>query len=111
MLVGIPREIKNHEYRVGLTPAGVRELVANGHQVLVEANAGKGIGFEDSDYTACGAAERDGPPPMWVPPKLSTYHAMLSSKLLTWYPAWIILSTSGIPATTSGPAGTPNWVK
>ena len=47
MLVGIPREIKNHEYRVGLTPAGVRELVANGHQVLVETEAGKGIGFED----------------------------------------------------------------
>jgi alanine dehydrogenase len=60
MLVGIPREIKNHEYRVGLTPAGVRELVANGHQVLVEANAGKGIGFEDSDYTACGASIAEG---------------------------------------------------
>ncbi len=60
MLVGIPREIKNHEYRVGLTPAGVRELVANGHQVLVEANAGKGIGFEDSDYAACGASIAEG---------------------------------------------------
>jgi len=55
MLVGIPKEIKNHEYRVGLTPAGVRELVANGHQVLVETSAGKGIGFEDADYTSCGA--------------------------------------------------------
>ena len=55
MLVGIPKEIKNHEYRVGLTPAGVRELVANGNQVLVETGAGKGIGFEDADYTGCGA--------------------------------------------------------
>ncbi len=47
MLVGIPKEIKNHEYRVGLTPAGVRELVDHGHEVLVETNAGQAIGFED----------------------------------------------------------------
>ncbi len=60
MLVGIPKEIKNHEYRVGLTPAGVRELVANGHQVLVETSAGKGIGFEDADYTAYGASIAEG---------------------------------------------------
>jgi alanine dehydrogenase len=56
MLVGVPREVKVHEYRVGLTPASVRELVAQGHQVLVEAGAGAGIGFPDEAYRAAGAA-------------------------------------------------------
>jgi len=56
MLVGVPREVKVHEYRVGLTPASVRELVAQGHQVLVETGAGAGIGFPDAAYTAAGAA-------------------------------------------------------
>ncbi len=55
MLVGVPSEIKNHEYRVGLTPAGVRELAANGHGVEVEHNAGAAIGFSDEDYIAAGA--------------------------------------------------------
>ena len=55
MLVGVPREIKNHEYRVGLTPAGVRELVAGGHQVLVETGAGAGAGCSDDDYSQAGA--------------------------------------------------------
>jgi alanine dehydrogenase len=59
MLVGIPKEIKNHEYRVGLTPAGVRELVGHGHEVLVETNAGQAIGFEDAEYLACGASIAD----------------------------------------------------
>jgi alanine dehydrogenase len=55
MLIGVPTEIKNHEYRVGLTPAGVKELVAQGHQVLVQTGAGVGVGFEDADYGAAGA--------------------------------------------------------
>jgi alanine dehydrogenase len=55
MLIAVPKEIKNHEYRVGLTPSPVRELSAHGHQVLVETNAGAGIGCEDSDYQAAGA--------------------------------------------------------
>ncbi|MCG6116316.1 MAG: alanine dehydrogenase [Mesorhizobium sp.] len=55
MLVGVPREIKTHEYRVGLTPGSVREYIANGHQVLVEAGAGAGIGASDDAYTAVGA--------------------------------------------------------
>jgi alanine dehydrogenase len=53
--VGVPREIKNHEYRVGLTPAGVRELKAHGHAVLVEAGAGAGIGIADAAYAKAGA--------------------------------------------------------
>ncbi|OYX39095.1 MULTISPECIES: alanine dehydrogenase [unclassified Sphingomonas] len=55
MRVGIPKEIKNHEYRVGLTPASVAELVRAGHQVIVQTGAGAGIDFEDSDYVEAGA--------------------------------------------------------
>ncbi|MET1026170.1 MAG: alanine dehydrogenase [Dongiaceae bacterium] len=56
MLIGVPKEIKNHEYRVGLVPSSVRELVHHGHKVIVEANAGTGIGFSDKDYKAAGAS-------------------------------------------------------
>ena len=55
MLIGVPKEIKNHEYRVGMTPISVREAVRNGHKVWVQANAGGGIGASDADYTAAGA--------------------------------------------------------
>ena len=55
MRIGVPKEIKNHEYRVGLVPAGVRELVASGHEVLVQSTAGAGIGVEDAAYVAAGA--------------------------------------------------------
>ena len=55
MRVGCPKEIKNHEYRVGLTPGSVREYVAHGHEVLVEAGAGAGIGADDNAYRAAGA--------------------------------------------------------
>ena len=55
MRVGVPREIKNHEYRVGLTPASVAELVAAGHEAIVETAAGNGIDFNDADYVAAGA--------------------------------------------------------
>ena len=58
MKIGVPKEIKIHEYRVGLVPAGVRELVDSGHQVLVQSGAGAGIGFEDSHYQAAGAIDR-----------------------------------------------------
>lgn len=56
MLVGVPKEIKNHEYRVGLTPSGARELIAHGHKVLVETQAGLAIGFTDEHYIAVGAS-------------------------------------------------------
>jgi alanine dehydrogenase len=56
MLIGVPKEIKNHEYRVGLAPDSVRELVHRGHQVLVQTQAGVGAGFEDADYVAAGAS-------------------------------------------------------
>ncbi len=59
MLIGVPKEIKNHEYRIGLTPAGVGELVRAGHKVLVETRGGASIGFEDDDYRAAGASVAD----------------------------------------------------
>lgn len=55
MRVGVPKEIKTHEYRVGLTPSSVREVVAHGHEVWVEHNAGQGIGADDGAYQAAGA--------------------------------------------------------
>ena len=54
MLVGVPKEIKDNEYRVGLVPSTVRELTANGHRVMIEAGAGLGAGLTDADYLAAG---------------------------------------------------------
>lgn len=56
MRIGVPKEIKNHEYRVGLTPASVSDLTAAGHQVVVESGAGAGIDFDDADYVGAGAS-------------------------------------------------------
>ena len=55
VLIGVPKEVKNHEYRVGLTPASVLELVKRGHQVIVEVDAGAAIDFTDDQYVAVGA--------------------------------------------------------
>ncbi len=60
MRIGVPKEIKTHEYRVGMTPASVRELVHRGHEVLVEAGVGAGIGCSDDAYRAAGAAVAAG---------------------------------------------------
>ena len=56
MRVGIPREVKNHEYRVAITPSGVRELVAHGHEVFVEKDAGVGSSITDDEFVAAGAS-------------------------------------------------------
>src|SRR5580704_8811469 len=56
MRIGVPKEIKVHAYRVGLVPAGVRELVGSGHEVLVETGAGNGIGVDDAQYKVAGAS-------------------------------------------------------
>ena len=55
MIVGIPKEVKNHEYRVAATPEGVRELVHAGHRVVVETTAGEGSAITDDHYVAAGA--------------------------------------------------------
>ena len=59
MLIGVPKEIKTHEYRVGMSPPGVRELVRLGHEVMVEHDAGHVIGIDDADYLAVGATIAD----------------------------------------------------
>ncbi len=66
MLIGIPREIKNHEYRVGMTPTSVREMCRHGHQVLVQTDAGIGIGATDADYQTAGAAIVDSAPEIYA---------------------------------------------
>ena len=55
MLIGVPKEIKSFENRVGMTPASVREAIAAGNEVLVERDAGHTIGFDNDDYEAAGA--------------------------------------------------------
>ena len=66
MLIGCPKEIKNHEYRVGLTPESVKELTVHGHAVWIETSAGMGIGATDDEYRAAGAEIKDGPDPIFA---------------------------------------------
>ena len=66
MRIGCPKEIKNHEYRVGLAPESVRELVTHGHEVWVETGAGLGIGADDAQYRQAGATIKDGPEPIFA---------------------------------------------
>jgi alanine dehydrogenase len=65
MKVGVPAEVKNHEYRVALTPAGVRELTAHGHEVLVQKDAGAGSSLDDDAYVAAGATIIPDPDEVW----------------------------------------------
>lgn len=66
MKVGVPREVKNHEYRVAITPAGVHEFVRHGHQVCIERDAGAGSSIENEDYLAAGAKLVDGADEVWA---------------------------------------------
>ena len=66
MRIGTPKEIKNHEYRVGLTPESVRELTSRGHEVWVETGAGLGIGAEDAEFEAAGGVIKSGPEPIFA---------------------------------------------
>nr|WP_316640207.1 alanine dehydrogenase [uncultured Roseateles sp.] len=66
MLIGVPKEIKNHEYRVGMTPGSVREAVTHGHEVLVQTGAGTGISAGDADYRAAGARIADTAADVWA---------------------------------------------
>jgi alanine dehydrogenase len=65
MKVGIPKEVKNHEYRVAITPSGVHELVRAGHQVFVERDAGTGSAIPDAEFTEAGATILPGPDEVW----------------------------------------------
>jgi alanine dehydrogenase len=66
MRVGVPAEVKNHEYRVAITPAGVHELVRNGHQVTVQAGAGLGSSIADAEFAAAGATIATGADQVWT---------------------------------------------
>ena len=70
MKVGIPREVKTHEYRVAITPSGVHELVRNGHEVVVEREAGRGSSILDEDYESAGATILDTPDDVWASAEL-----------------------------------------
>ncbi len=65
MRVGVPTEVKNHEYRVALTPAGVHELVGHGHEVFIQRGAGVGSSIPDDDFTAAGAKVLDTADDVW----------------------------------------------
>ena len=66
MKVGVPKEVKNHEYRVAITPVGVHELTAHGHQVFVERGAGLGSAVPDEEYAAAGATLLDEADDVWA---------------------------------------------
>jgi alanine dehydrogenase len=94
MKVGVPRELKNHEYRVAITPAGVHELVRDGHEVLVEAGAGVGSAIPDEDFTAAGAKIAPTAEDVWGAAELilkvkepitEEYHRMRSGQVLFTY--------------------------
>ena len=65
MRVGVPKEVKNHEYRVAITPIGVHELVAHGHEVFVQAGAGLGSSIDDAEYAAAGAKLLESADEVW----------------------------------------------
>ncbi len=94
MIVGLPKEIKDNEYRVGLTPAGVRALTDAGHKVIVEKNAGEGSGFEDNLYQRAGAQIIESADDVWAQadmivkvkePIQPEYHRMREGQLLFTY--------------------------
>ena len=94
MKVGIPREVKNHEYRVALTPVGAHELTQHGHDVLVEKDAGVGSQISDADYVAAGARIIDSADDVWAEsdmvlkvkePVAEEYHRMREGLTLFTY--------------------------
>src|SRR6185437_13651870 len=94
MKVGIPREVKNHEYRVAITPAGVRELAGHGHEVYLEKSAGVGSSLDDDAYVAAGATIIPDPDEVWgvadlvlkvKEPIAEEYHRMRKGQVLFTY--------------------------
>ena len=94
MRVGIPREVKNNEYRVAITPAGVTELTRHGHEVVVEAGAGEGSAIHDIDFKAAGAQIISGADAVWEQsdmvlkvkePVAEEYHRMRAGQTLFTY--------------------------
>ena len=94
MKVGVPKEVKNHEYRVAMTPAGVHELVRDGHEVYVEQHAGIGSSIPDEDFVAAGATILPSADDVWQTgelilkvkePVAEEYHRMRKDQVLFTY--------------------------
>jgi len=94
MKIGVPREVKNHEYRVAITPAGVHELMRNGHEVVIEAFAGAGSSIPDEDFTSAGAKILTSADDVWQTadlvlkvkePVAGEYHRMRQGQVLFTY--------------------------
>ena len=94
MRIGVPKEVKNHEYRVAITPAGVHELLRHGHDVYVERSAGLGSSIADEEYLAAGAKILDTPDDVWETgdlilkvkePVAEEYHRMRDGQVLFTY--------------------------
>src|SRR6201993_314220 len=94
MKIGVPREVKNHEYRIAITPAGVRELTGHGHEVFVEKDAGAGSELGDDAYVAAGATIIPDPDEVWrladmvlkvKEPIAEEYHRMRPGQVLFTY--------------------------
>ncbi|MFC7550708.1 alanine dehydrogenase [Plantactinospora sp. GCM10030261] len=94
MKVGVPREVKNHEYRVAITPAGVNEFVLRGHQVFIESGAGVGSSIADAEFVAAGATILDTADEVWgtaelvlkvKEPVAEEYHRMRAGQVLFTY--------------------------
>ena len=94
MRVGVPKEVKNHEYRVAITPAGVHEFVSSGHDVYVEQDAGVGSAIPDADYVAAGAKILSSADDVWQAGDLilkvkepvgEEYHRMRPGQVLFTY--------------------------
>ncbi|MFC0627252.1 alanine dehydrogenase [Kribbella deserti] len=94
MKVGVPKEVKNHEYRVAITPAGVHEFVRNGHEVLIEKEAGAGSSIPDAEFVAAGARILDSADDVWADAELvlkvkepveEEYHRMRKEQVLFTY--------------------------
>ncbi|HEY3977958.1 MAG TPA: alanine dehydrogenase [Streptosporangiaceae bacterium] len=94
MKVGVPREVKNHEYRVAITPAGVHELVRDGHEVYLERDAGAGSRIPDADFTAAGATILPSADDVWLAgdlilkvkePVAEEFHRMRKGQVLFTY--------------------------
>ncbi|WP_328991977.1 alanine dehydrogenase [Kribbella sp. NBC_01245] len=94
MKVGVPKEVKNHEYRVAITPAGVHEFVRNGHEVLIEREAGEGSSIPDAEFVAAGARILDSADDVWADAELvlkvkepveEEYHRMRKEQVLFTY--------------------------
>jgi alanine dehydrogenase len=102
MKVGVPKEVKNHEYRVAITPAGVHELVVHGHEVFVETTAGEGSSIPDEEYKAAGATILGSADEVWGTGELvlkvkepveSEHHRMREGQVLFTY---LHLAASGV---------------